>query len=100
MNTLSLAALAGAAALIGLTTTASLAAPVCASGFQTEEKKSWLLKCKKTVRMSQKGVALTQAQTAQCKVDSYWNYGPAVTAKHGPANRFVTVRYTCGHAEG
>lgn len=100
MNTLTLVTLAGAAALIGLTTTATIAAPVCASGFKTEEKKSYVLKCAKTVRMAQKGVALTQAQTAQCQVDSYWNYGPAVTAKHGPANKLVTVRYTCGHVEG
>ncbi|MEP9388070.1 hypothetical protein [Mesorhizobium sp. KR9-304] len=100
MNTLTLAAFAGAAALIGLTTTATLAAPVCAPGFQTVQKQASILKCRKTVPMAQKGVALTQAQTAQCQVDSYWNYGPAVSANHHPANILVTVRYTCGHVEG
>lgn len=100
MNTVILAKLAGAALVLGLTMSASNADPVCAPGFQTEHKSASILKCKKTVRMTQKGVALTEAQTAQCQVNSYWNYGPAVTAKHGPANRRVTVRYTCGHAEG
>ena len=79
---------------------ASIAGPTCQPGFKTEQKSASILKCKKTVRIAQKGVALTQAQTAQCQTDSYWNYGPAVTAKHGPANVLVTVRYTCGHVEG
>lgn len=100
MTTLTLAKLLGAAVVLGITMPVSIAGPSCAPGFQTEQKQSWILKCKKTVRVAQKGVALTQAQTAQCKTDSYWNYGPAVTAKHGPANVFVTVRYTCGHVEG
>jgi hypothetical protein len=97
---LTLAQLVGAAVVLGITAPAALADPACVSGFQTEQKQASILKCKKRVPMAQKGVALTQAQTAQCQVDSYWNYGPAVTAQHGPANAFVTVRYTCGHVEG
>jgi hypothetical protein len=100
MRMINLAALVGAAALLGISTPAAFADPVCAPGFQTVQKQASILKCKKTVPVIQKGVALTQAQTAQCKVNSYWNYGPAVTAKHGPANVLVTVRYTCGHVEG
>jgi hypothetical protein len=100
MTTLTLAKLLGAAMVLGITLPAANAGPSCESGFTTEHKSASILKCKKTVRMVNKGVALTQAQTAQCQTDSYWNYGPAVTAKHGPANRFVTVRYTCGHVEG
>lgn len=100
MNSLTLAKLFGAAVILGITLPAAVADPVCLSGFQTEHKSASILKCKKKVPVIQKGVALTQAQTAQCQVDSYWNYGPAVTAQHGPANVFVTVRYTCGHAEG
>jgi hypothetical protein len=92
MNTLTLAKLAGAAIVLGITMPASIADPVCTSGFQTEQKQASILKCKKRVPMAQKGVALTQAETAQCQINSYWNYGPAVTAKHGPANQFVTVR--------
>jgi hypothetical protein len=91
--------LGAAIALAAVVPTAS-ADPVCAAGFQTVEKKNWILKCRKTVPMAQKGVALTQAQTAQCKVNSYWNFGPSVTANHGPANVLVTVRYTCGHVAG
>jgi hypothetical protein len=100
MTTLTLAKLIGAAMFLGFTVPAAIAGPSCESGFKTEQKSSSILKCKKTVPMAQKGVALTQAQTAQCQTDSYWNYGPAVTAKHGPANVLVTVRYTCGHVEG
>jgi hypothetical protein len=47
---------------------------------------TWILKCKKSVSIAQKGVALTQAQNAEYKTGSYWNYGPAVTAKHVPAS--------------
>jgi hypothetical protein len=100
MKTLILAKLLGAAAVLVLTLPASAADPVCRPGFQQVEKNSYVLKCKKTVRMSQKGVALTLAQTAVCNTNSYWNFGPAVTANHGPANVLVTVRYTCGHVEG
>ena len=100
MTTRTLARFLGAAVALGLTMPASIAGPVCESGFQTEQKQASILKCKKTVRMAQNGVALTQAQNAQCQTDSYWNYGPAVSAKHGPANALVTVRYTCGHVEG
>jgi hypothetical protein len=100
MKTLILAKLLGAAAVLVLTLPASAADPVCRPGFQQVEKNSYILKCKKTVQMSQKGVALTLAQTAVCNTSSYWNFGPAVTAQHGPANVLVTVRYTCGHVEG
>lgn len=100
MTTQTLAKLLGAIAVLGISASASTASPNCVAGFQTEHKSASILKCKKTVRMAQKGVALTQAQTAQCQINSYWNYGPAVSAKHGPANRLVTVRYTCGHVEG
>lgn len=100
MTTLTLAKVLGAAIVLGVTMPASIAGPSCESGFKTEQKNASVLKCRKTVPMAQKGVALTQAQTAQCQTDSYWNYGPAVTAKHGPANVLVTVRYTCGHVEG
>lgn len=100
MNPHTIAKLFGAAIVLAVTVPVASASPVCESGFKTEQKTSWLLKCKKTVRVAQKGVALTQAYNAQCKVNSYWNYGPAVTANHGPANVFVTVRYTCGHVEG
>ena len=100
MTTLTLAKLLGAAVAIGITMPASIADPTCKPGFQTVQKNASILKCRKTVPMAQKGVALTQAETAQCQTDSYWNYGPAVTANHGPANILVTVRYTCGHVEG
>jgi hypothetical protein len=92
--------LLGAIAVLGVSVTASMANPSCAPGFQTVQKSASILKCRKTVPMAQKGVALTQAQTAQCQVNSYWNYGPSVTASHGAANVLVTVRYTCGHVEG
>lgn len=95
-----LARLLGAIAILGASASASLADPTCAPGFTTEHKSASILKCKKTVRVVKKGVALTEAQNAQCQVNSYWNYGPAVTAKHGAANALVTVRYTCGHVEG
>ena len=95
-----LAKLLGAIAVLGVSASASIAGPTCAPGFQTVQKNASILKCRKTVPVLQKGVALTQAQTAQCQVDSYWNYGPAVTANHHPANVLVTVRYTCGHVEG
>jgi hypothetical protein len=95
-----LAKLLGAIAVLGVSASASIAGPNCVAGFQTVQKSASILKCKKTVPVIQKGVALTQAQTAQCQVDSYWNFGPAVTANHHPANVLVTVRYTCGHVEG
>jgi hypothetical protein len=100
MTTQTFAKLLGTAVVLGITMPASIAGPTCVPGFQTVQKSASILKCRKTVPVLQKGVALTQAQTAQCQVDSYWNYGPAVTANHGPANVLVTVRYTCGHVEG
>jgi hypothetical protein len=100
MTTQLLAKLLGAALVLGITMPASFASPSCKPGFQTVQKSASILKCRKTVPMAQKGVALTEAQTAQCQVNSYWNYGPAVTAKHRLANTQVTVRYTCGHVEG
>ena len=97
---LALAAAISAFALLALTQSASAADPVCQFGFQTVEKKSWILKCKKTVPMSQKGVALTEAYNTNCTTNSYWNYGPAVTAEHIRRNTYVVVRLTCGHVEG
>jgi hypothetical protein len=87
-------------ALVALTEPAAAADPVCQFGFQTDLKKSWILKCKKTVPLLQKGVALTQAGNANCTPNAYWNFGPAVTAQHIANNTLVTVRYTCGHVEG
>jgi hypothetical protein len=97
---LALTAATSAIALLALTEAAAAADPTCTSGFQTEQKKSWILKCKKTVPMAQKGVALTQAGNANCTTSAYWNFGPSVTANHLPGNQMVTVRYTCGHVEG
>ncbi len=97
---LALAAATSTFALMALTGPAAAADPVCVGGFQTVQKASWILKCKKTVPMAQKGVALTQAYTANCTPNAYWNFGPAVTAQHIANNTLVTVRYTCGHAEG
>jgi len=96
---LALAAATSTIACLG-PTEAAAAYPSCVSGFQTAEKKSWILKCKKTVPMAQKGVALTQAYNANCTPNAYWNFGPAVTAQHLAGNTLVTVRYTCGHVEG
>lgn len=76
-----LAKLLGAIAVLGVSASASIAGPNCVAGFQTVQKSASILKCRKTVPMAQKGVALTQAQTAQCQVDSYWNFGPAVSAR-------------------
>ena len=100
MTNHTLAKLLGAIAVLSVSATASMANPSCAPGFQTVQKSASILKCRKTVPMAQKGVALTQAETAQCQVNSYWNFGPSVTAKHGAGNVLVTVRYTCGHVEG
>ena len=96
---LALVTLTSASAFFALTQPAA-AAPSCQFGFSTVAKNGWLLKCSKTVPMSQKGVALTQANNANCNTDSYWNYGPAVTAKHNRRNTHVAVGYTCGHVEG
>lgn len=95
-----LAIAASAAAYALLTGPAAAAAPVCQFGFETEVKNNWLLKCRKTVPLALKGMALTEANNADCKTDSYWNFGPAVTAEHIRRNSMVTVRYTCGHVEG
>ena len=97
---LALAAATSIFALVSMTGPAAAADPVCVAGFQTVQKASWILKCKKTVPMAQKGVALTQAYNANCTPNAYWNFGPAVTAQHIAANTLVTVRYTCGHVEG
>jgi len=96
---MALLAATGASAFL-LPTTQADAAPYCEFGFSTEQQTGWLLKCRKIVPVLQKGVALTQAGNANCNTDSYWNYGPAVTAKHLAGNHFVVVRYTCGHVEG
>jgi hypothetical protein len=97
---LALAAATSAIAFFALTESAAAADPTCVTGFQTVEKKSWILKCKKTVPLLQKGVALTQAGNANCNTSNYWNFGPSVTAQHLAGNTLVTVRYTCGHVEG
>lgn len=97
---LALATFTSTAGFLALTLPASAADPVCQFGFSTVQKTGWLLKCRKTVPLLQKGVALTEANNANCKTNSYWNFGPAVTATHLPGNRRVTVRYTCGHVEG
>ena len=97
---LALAAATSAIAFLALTETATAADPVCVAGFQTEQKKSWILKCKRTVPLVQKGVALTQAGNANCNTSNYGNFGPSVTAVHLAGNTLVTVRYICGHVEG
>lgn len=79
---------------------ASAADPVCQFGFQTVEKKNWILKCRKTAPMAQKGVLLTEAGNANCKTSRYWNFGPKVTAQHLRRNTMVRVEYICGHVEG
>lgn len=96
---LALAATTSASAYLVFTEPAD-AAPVCEFGFQTVLKKSWILKCSKMAPMAQKGVLLTQANNANCNTDSYWNYGPQVTAQHLRRNTVVKVGYTCGHVEG
>jgi hypothetical protein len=99
---LALAALAAAATLgvDAAVTSARAADPTCAAGFSQIEKKSWILRCRKTVPLVQKGVALTQAGNAVCKTEPYWNFGPKVTATHINNNTQVRVDYMCGHVEG
>lgn len=94
-----LAAATGASAFLVVTGPANAADPTCESGFQTVEKKSWILKCSKTAPMSQKGVLLTQAYNANCNTNSYWNFGPKVSAQHFRRNTVVKVDYLCGHVE-
>jgi hypothetical protein len=93
-----LAGVTAASAYLVLTAPAD-AAPACEFGFLTVKKESWILECSKTAPMSQKGVLLTQANNANCKTDSYWNFGPKVTATHLRRNTLVKVNYVCGHAE-
>lgn len=105
MKSITLAAMALTAATAAFTYLvatgpANAADPVCESGFQTVEKKSWILKCSKTAPMSQKGVLLTQAYNANCNTNSYWNFGPKVSAQHLRRNTIVKVDYLCGHVEG
>lgn len=97
---LALAAFTSASAIFVTTEPAAAADPVCQFGFSTVQKTSWLLVCRKTVPLMQKGVALTEAGNANCKTNSYWNFGPKVEAKHLIGNRRVRVKYTCGHVEG
>jgi hypothetical protein len=98
--TLALAmATASASGYFLLTEHAAAADPVCEFGFQTIEKKNYILRCSKTAPMSQKGVLLTQANNANCNTSSYWNFGPKVTAQHLRRNTAVRVDYMCGHAE-
>ena len=80
------------------TSPAQAADPVCVPGFSTVKKESWLLKCRKTVPLVQKGVALTEAGNAHCTTDSYWNSGPKVTAQQD-RRQMVQVTYICGHVE-
>jgi hypothetical protein len=97
---MAIAAATAASAYLFPTNSAHAADPVCESGFQTVQKKSWILKCSKTAPMSQKGVLLTQAYNANCNTSSYWNFGPKVDAEHLRRNTMVKVDYTCGHVEG
>ena len=104
-NPITLAGLALAAAtsvltLVATTEPASAADPFCENGFNTLDKKSWILKCGKTVPVLQKGVWLTHAYNANCNTSTYWNFGPSVTAKHLPGNILVRITYICGHVEG
>ena len=79
--TLTLAAASTALAFLAISEPAE-AAPICEFGFQTVQQESWILRCRKTAPMSQKGVLLTEANNANCNTDSYWNFGPKVTAQH------------------
>lgn len=74
--------------------------PVCAPGFITIQKASWILRCRTVVPIAQYGVALTTAQNAVCNTWSYWNYGPAATGSIQQSRGTATVEYTCGHVEG
>jgi len=74
--------------------------PVCAPGFITVTKTSWLLRCRTVVPIAQYGVALTTAQTAVCNTWSYWNYGPNATGSIQQSRGTATVEYVCGHVEG
>ncbi len=103
MKIITLAGLILAATTFGVTTTSvtspALAAdPVCVPGFATIQKTGWLLTCRKTAPISQKNVVLTQAGNANCKTNSYWNFGPKVTSH--AFHVLVRVTYTCGHVEG
>ena len=93
-----------AIAFAALSASAMLAAPasadpVCEFGFQTIQKKSWILICRKTGPMAHKGMLLTQAYNANCTPNAYWNFGPKVKATHLRRNTVVRVEYTCGHVE-
>jgi hypothetical protein len=97
---LAVALAAGSFGVDGAISTASAADPTCVTGFSTIEKKSWLLRCRRTVPLALKGVALTQAGNAVCNTTPYWNFGPQVTATHINNNTQVRVDYKCGHVEG
>ena len=93
--------LAAATLVLGFTApNAEAADPVCQFGFQTVVQENWILKCRKTAPMAQKGVLLTEAGNASCNTSRYWNFGPKVTAQHLRRNTMVRVEYLCGHVEG
>ena len=99
LTAFALAVAASTFGYFGMTAPAAAADPVCQFGFQTIEKKSWILKCSKTAPMAQKGVLLTEANNANCTTSRYWNFGPKVSAQHLNRNTMVRVDYTCGHVE-
>ena len=74
-------------------------APSCIAGFATIQQLDWLLKCQKTVPITHMGVAVTEANNANCNTSRYWNYGPDTTAQVNRARGTATVTYICGHVE-
>jgi hypothetical protein len=96
---LAFAAFASTVALFALSGPAAAAEPACIPGFTTLQLETWLLRCRKIVPIAQKGVALTEANNVNCNFNSYWNYGPAVTAETNRARGTSTIRYKCGHVE-
>jgi len=96
---LALAAVASTASVVALTGPAVAAEPACIPGFTTLQKETWILRCRKIVPIAQKGMALTEANNANCHFTSYWNYGPDVTSETNRARGTATIRYKCGHVE-
>lgn len=79
--------------------TAGPTAPSCLAGWQTQEKKSWILVCRIIVAPELKNATIAAGNGANCQVNSYWNYGPNVKILQNHPN-FVEMTYTCGHVEG
>ena len=75
-------------------------APSCVVGFAAIQQLDWLLKCQRTVPVALMGVAVTQANNANCNTSSYWNYGPNTTTQVNRGRGTATVTYICGHVEG